>query len=66
MLNKPEASTTANTKIDSVYKRIKELTHAESLSPFTENRHLFMTAVSLTDGNLEIKRSGRKHAIIYP
>lgn len=66
MLNKPEASTTANTKIDSVYKRIKELTHVESLSPFTENKHLFMTAVSLTDESLEIKRSGRKHAITYP
>ena len=44
MLNKPEASTTANTKIDFVHKRIKELTHVEVLSPFTENRHFFMTA----------------------
>lgn len=44
MLNKPEASTTANTKIDFVHKRIKELTDVEGLSPFTENRHFFMTA----------------------
>lgn len=66
MLNKPEASTTANTKIDSVYKRIKELMHFESLSQFIENRHLCVTAVSLTDESLEIKRSGSKHAIIYP
>lgn len=66
MLNKPEASTAANTKIDYVYKRIKEITHVESLSPFTENMQLFMTTVSLTDESLEIKRSGRKHAIIHP
>lgn len=56
MLNKPEAPATANTKIDSVYKRIKELTHVESPSPFIENRHLFMTVVSLTDESLEIKK----------
>lgn len=44
MLNKPEASTTANTKIDFVYKRIEELTRVEGLSPFTENRHFFLRA----------------------
>lgn len=44
MLNKPEASTIANTKIDFVYKRIEELTHVEGLLSFTENRQFFVTA----------------------
>lgn len=56
MPNKPEASTTANTKIEFVYKNERTNTCWGSLSIYREHALLHDSTVSLTDWSSEIKQ----------